>query len=201
MRGVNPLLETDVLVEFVKEINPKSVLEVGCNYGRELKLLENTANLYGIDKSVRQINKARKYLPTGTFTVANGSKIPYDDNTFDLVYTVGCLSHNEESKMGKILDELLRVSTGYVLTIEWVGTKTSPTSYGNCKENTWIHDYERLWAVKNVKVCFNRKVSVGADLFHVMLVRKGRIFKKVRDMQKKPPRFSLHVWKFKFEVL
>ena len=201
MWGVNSLLETDALVEFVKEINPKSVLEVGCNYGRELKLLKNTTNIYGIDKSAKQINKARKYLPGGRFIVANALKIPYDNNTFDLVYTVGCLSHNKGEKIDKMLDELLRVSTGYVLTIEWVGAKTSPTSYGNCKENAWIHDYERLWAVKNVRVCFNRKVSVGADLFHVMLVRKGRIFKKVRDMQKESPRFSLRIWKFKFEVL
>jgi len=201
--GVDSLLETDVLVDFVKQIKPKAVLEVGCNYGRELKLLEDLTNVYGIDINEKQINKAQKYIPTGTFTVANGLKIPYDDNTFDLVYTVGCLSHNKETKVEGILDELLRTSTSYVLTIEWIGTKTSPTTYGNCKENTWVHDYEKLWALKNVKVCFNRKIPVGADLFHVMLVKKEKEkekFKKVLIMQKETPRFSFRWWKIKFEV-
>jgi SAM-dependent methyltransferase len=160
-----PGLETSILVDFVRELQPKNVLEVGCNYGRELKLLEGMTKIVGVDKDEEKVRQ--KIVPG--IRLGNGNNLPFISNFFSLVYTDGCLSHNEKPK--KILSEMVRVSKNYVLLIEWIGTKTG-TTFDNVKKHSWIHDYEKMISVLPVEVCFNRKMVFGADMFHVILLRK-----------------------------
>lgn len=189
--------ETSILLEFVKKLRPKKTLEVGCNHGRELILLKNLTRIYGLDKNLEQVRLARKNLGVKRVKVGTAEKLPYLNNCFDLVYTDGLLCHNEN--VSKILDELLRVSKKYVLNIEYVGTRLGPTGFGNCKKNTWVHDYEKLWATKDVQVCFNRKIVFGTDMFHVILVKKLRKTEKIIKSEKEV--FCLKFWKFKFKLV
>jgi len=191
-RVEKPGPETSILLEFVKELKPKKTLEVGCNFGRELILLKKLTKVYGLDKNFDRVKKAKEILGINRVKVGEARNIPYQNNYFDLVYTDGCLSHNEN--VSEILDELLRVSKKYVLNIEYVGTKLGPTGFGNCKKNTWVHDYEKLWATKDVQVCFSRKMVFGADLFHVMLIKKVRRKEKVIVM--KPQKKENVLFKF-----
>jgi len=78
--------EVDVIVDFVKMLTPVSVLEVGANYGRELKHLHGLTKIYGIDLSSEKISRAKAYIPDGIFRVADASAIPYASNRFEMVY-------------------------------------------------------------------------------------------------------------------
>ncbi len=198
-RVEKPGPETSILLEFVKELKPKKTLEVGCNFGRELSLLKDLTRIYGVDKNPDRVKKAKKVLGVNRIKVGEAQNIPYQNNYFDLVYTDGCLSHNES--VSEILDELLRVSKNYVLNIEYVGTKLGPTGFGNCKKNTWVHDYEKLWATKDVQVCFSRKVVFGTDMFHVILVKKLKTLRKIEKIIKPEKEvFCLKFWKLKFKL-
>lgn len=192
--------EATILVELVDSIKPKKTLEVGCNWGKELKLLEGKTKIYGIDLNPEKIEKAKLYIKNGTFKQAFANALPFENNTFDLVYTDGCMSHNKDGLNG-IIDEMLRVSKDYVLNIEYLTSKINLNSYANVKNNAWEHDYEKLWATKDVIVCFNRKILFGTDVFHVILVKKIRrtikeVFWDVR-MLEKSHFFELKIGKFK----
>jgi len=188
--------ETDILVEFVKRLKPKRTLEVGCNSGKELEFIKDFTKTFGIDKNIELV-KGKKNLKC-----AYGEEIPYGNNSFDLVYTDGCLSHNEVPE--PILDEMVRVSKNKILLIEWIGSKTGTSGYSNCKVGlSWIHDYEKLIAVKKIKILFSRQIVFGYDLFHVILMEKDKrkITKIVEKIpEKKSPLLSINFWKFKFEV-
>ena len=186
--------EAEILVDFVKRLHPKKTLEIGCNTGRELDFIKDLTKTYGVDKDEEKVKGKRN------LKCAEGSKVPWQNNFFDLVYTCGCLSHNSDPE--PILEEMLRVSRKWVLLIEWIGTKTG-TTYTNVKEGvSWIHDYEMLIVGRDVDVIFDRKIPVGADLFHVMLLRKEK--RKIVEVKEKIkellPVFCLRVGKYVLRV-
>ena len=122
-KNEEPSPESQVLVDFVETLKPKKTLEVGCNWGRELKLLEGKTQLYGIDFNPLMISQARKFLKKAEFKVAEATEIPYPDNFFDLVYTDGLLSHVPPENVEKAISEIIRVSKKHCLLIEYLGTQ------------------------------------------------------------------------------
>ena len=84
--------EIAFIVDFVQKLKPKKVMEIGCNYGRELKKLEGLAQLYGVDSNEKMVDLARSHVK-GKFLKADVCELPYGNSTMDLIYTDGLLSH------------------------------------------------------------------------------------------------------------
>jgi len=91
----------------------KKTLEIGLGQGADsMQLIERGALYYGIDlteESVRRV-KERFHLfnkPYQEVTVANAEKIPYEDNSFDIVYSHGVIHHSP--RIGAIVAEIHRV--------------------------------------------------------------------------------------------
>ena len=193
--------EVDIIIEFVKEFRPKNVLEVGSNYGRELKFLEELASVYGIDKDAEKIETAKGYVD-GTFKVAEASAIPYKDNKFDFVYSSGVFAHGPPEAIKDYIKELFRVSNKYILLVEYIGSRLSKNTIGNCKKNTWIHDYNLLASVLDVNIKYNQQKFFGTDLFQVLLLEK--ILKKKTIVntffELKEKRFVFKIGKLKLEI-
>jgi ubiquinone/menaquinone biosynthesis C-methylase UbiE len=62
------------------------VLEVGCGEGRSLNyIMDITKNIIGIDNSQKAIEDAKDNLKGIKFQVADGRKLPFEDNSFDFV--------------------------------------------------------------------------------------------------------------------
>ena len=62
------------------------VLEVGCGEGRSLRyILDLTKNLTGIDNDSKAIKDAKENIQEGNFQVADGRKLPFEDNSFDFI--------------------------------------------------------------------------------------------------------------------
>lgn len=83
------------------------VLEVGCGKGRILKRLHERfpdCELEGIDISPNMLSFAPDFVKT---TVGEIEFLPYEDDTFDLVYTVECIEHSVH--MRAAVRELIRV--------------------------------------------------------------------------------------------
>lgn len=191
--------EVSVIIDFVKSLQPETILEIGCNFGRELKHLEGLSNLYGIDTSSEKIEKARVYVK-GTFKIADASQIPYKNNKFDLVYSSGIFAHSQTEKIKSIMDEMFRVSNKYILLVEYIGSHLSKNIVGNCKQNAWIHDYNKLISGYDVVTKYNEKIFFGADCFQVLLMKKE--IKKIEKFTliKEIPqerRFEIKIGKFR----
>jgi len=70
--------------------NNDKVLDLGCGNGRYYELLKDT-NYTGVDNSEELIKLAKKKYPKAKFSVADGLNLPFDNNTFDAIYSIAVL--------------------------------------------------------------------------------------------------------------
>jgi len=99
-----------VLKKYLKNVDPeknKKIIDVGAGTGRlELALKRTDIHLY--DHNAESIEYARKYFPNTT--VGTGTKINFDDNSFDYAISIHTLEHIPEDERENFLMELIRIS-------------------------------------------------------------------------------------------
>ena len=113
---VDQLYESEkaFLPDVIKKV--RSVLDVGCGAGgfsKIMKTLQPNVYYVGIDVAPKMIDAARILYPGTKFEVADGNKINYPDNSFDLVFCTGVIHHNPNYK--EMIDEMYRVSRKYCI--------------------------------------------------------------------------------------
>jgi SAM-dependent methyltransferase len=99
MKDGQPRLDFKVAAEAIATTgiaHPK-VLEVGCGSGYYSEvlatLLSDGVQYTGIDYSDAMIARARAHYPSTVFEVADATKLPYADGTFDIVFNGVSLMH------------------------------------------------------------------------------------------------------------
>jgi len=90
----------------------KKVLEVGCGLGTDLlQFARSGANVTGVDLTPNSIELVRKRFSMESLSVdarvADAENLPFDDNSFDMVYSFGVLHHTPNTQ--KSIDEVYRV--------------------------------------------------------------------------------------------
>lgn len=93
------------------EVRPTDrILDVGCGAGGALVLAAEVVgegNLAGADPTTALAATARKRLPGARIEVAPAEDLPFDDASFNLVWTIASHHHWGDSRSG--LREILRV--------------------------------------------------------------------------------------------
>lgn len=108
------LSEKYFLNDILKTIN--TVLDVGCaaggafNFCREVN---SSLKYNGIDISERLINIAKKKYLEASFLHYDGHEIPYKNNSFELVFSLGVLHHLQHYE--NIIEQMINKSKKYVL--------------------------------------------------------------------------------------
>lgn len=69
----------------------KKILDLGCGEGTRLSLISDTGT--GIDISGKAISLARKKFPKLNFVIGNLEKLPFNNESFDLVYSAYVFEH------------------------------------------------------------------------------------------------------------
>jgi len=110
--------------KFFKRFLPydfECALEIGCNWGANLISLSNLGiRVTGCDVNESAVKLSRQY-GLDTF-VCSGTEIPEKNNAYDLVFTIGVLIHQQTPELIKIMKEMVRISSDYVLFAEYNGT-------------------------------------------------------------------------------
>ena len=114
----NPKFWQPVIPDFIKYwgLNSKNaILDVGCAKGfmlYDLSKLIPGINLQGMDISDYAISNSipeiRKFIQ-----VANAKKIPFSDNSFDVVIAINTIHNLERAECAEALREITRVSKKY----------------------------------------------------------------------------------------
>jgi ubiquinone/menaquinone biosynthesis C-methylase UbiE len=90
----------------------KRILEVGCGPGVDLVHLAATgARVTAVDLTPEAVSLARRHLEVrgldATVQEANAERLPFDEGTFDVVYSHGVLHHTVDTQ--RAIDEVRRV--------------------------------------------------------------------------------------------
>ncbi|MEK7572917.1 MAG: class I SAM-dependent methyltransferase [Patescibacteria group bacterium] len=122
------------------------VLDVGCGVGNLVWALRFFGiDAYGIDPST----SAKRYCRIPQYCqYKNVEKLPYEDFSFDLIYTNEVLEHIEEENLNRIIIDMSRLSKKM---IHMIGVKergemiiNDPTHLTIKKENWWGKKFKRL---------------------------------------------------------
>ena len=109
----------EALIEKYKLTNGSSVLDVGCGKAfllYELKLLLPNLRIEGFDISQHGLASAKEEIRNSLFSHRAQDPYPYDDNTFDLVISLGCFHNLRIFELETALAEVQRVGKqGYVM--------------------------------------------------------------------------------------
>lgn len=131
--------EDPPLLELIGNLKPKSILEIGCGYGRVgaaiLKRWPEMAYT-GIDISADLIEASRRRLPNAELIVADAVTFE-DDRQWDLVLAANTLGHIRPEDLPSVWAKMLNWARRDIIHIDWneVGAKTA-YQFG--------HDYRAL---------------------------------------------------------
>lgn len=115
---MSPFLQT------FQDLLPKGrVLDIGCASGRDAKLLvEQGYEVVGIDLSTELLKMARENVPSVQFLEADMLELPFEDNSFDGIWSAAVVHHLKVSDMPTAIKEMYRVlKPGGVV---FIGTKS-----------------------------------------------------------------------------
>ena len=150
--------EIPVLESIIEKYNlsDSAILEVGSGYGRIYQESgKKCSNFTMCDFSHsmrRECEKKTGILPDHW----NGLKLPYPDNSFDLVILFSVLLHVPDEQINNLFSEICRVVKDYVFITTYTGNLK--TLAAHC----FKHDYQKLFKKNGLKVTFEKVIN--ADL-------------------------------------
>ncbi len=107
-----------------KYVSPKDrVLDLGCGNGRLYDLIEKKNVSYcGLDASEKLVEIAREKYPEADFKVGDALDLPFAENSFDKIISIGVFHHISSFDMRlKFLKEACRVlrPEGFLIVTVW----------------------------------------------------------------------------------
>jgi SAM-dependent methyltransferase len=89
------------------------ILDFGCGIGATEQVFRQNfpgATLHGIDESPESLKAAEALgVPGATFHLAESTRLPFEDASFDLIYSNGTMHHIDHAKHAAVLGDLARV--------------------------------------------------------------------------------------------
>lgn len=171
-------LQEKMLMEYLKTISPnfKSVLEIGCGFGRITKLVllsqPYVRKYVAIDLSPHQISNAEEYVRRGTginkindidlsFIVSDIQSLVLDEK-FDLVLAAEVLLHILPSEIKEVMTKLVDLSKMHIINIDYYEQKISQLLPHN-----FLHQYEKIYKQVPSVVKVRRLTIKKSGLFAV----------------------------------
>jgi ubiquinone/menaquinone biosynthesis C-methylase UbiE len=105
--------ELEGLVDAIRGLVPARTLDVACGTGFLTRHLQG--GIVGIDASERMLAIAQERVPEGEFLVADALDLPFDDLSFNRLFTGHFYGHLEEDERVRFLDEARRVARELVI--------------------------------------------------------------------------------------
>jgi pseudaminic acid biosynthesis-associated methylase len=138
---------TEAFRRMLASAKAESILEVGCNIGLNLIFIQNLFNgkikLNAVEPNKTAYNKliSQPGLNLERSWNCDGFHIPLPDASMDLVFTNGVLIHIHPDNLGRITDEITRVSKRYVLCSEYFSHEPVELPYHGKKGLLFKRDF------------------------------------------------------------
>jgi demethylmenaquinone methyltransferase/2-methoxy-6-polyprenyl-1,4-benzoquinol methylase len=105
--------ERDAAFAAVRALPAKRTLDVACGTGFVTRLL--AGEVTGLDQSDAMLDIAAEQAPNATYVHADALELPFEDASFERVFTSHFYGHLEEGDLERFLTEALRVAPELVV--------------------------------------------------------------------------------------
>ena len=146
LTSVEYMMANDRVVNSLKQLpfRAQSVLEVGCSNGWRLEALRRmhgTVRCFGLDPSTDAVNDGKALFPEISLQTGTADKLPYGNDSFDLLIFGFCLYFCDRADLFRIVSEADRVlqNRGYLVVLDF----DPPFAYRNeYKHRAGIYAYK-----------------------------------------------------------
>jgi pseudaminic acid biosynthesis-associated methylase len=132
----------------LEETGAASVCEVGCNVGGNLRWITppvRPERVVGIDVNRKALALLSERLPGVRVVETAARSIPLADRAVELVFTMGVLIHQPDESLGRVMDEMVRVASRWVLCGEYADQDTVEVPYRGHAGALFRRDYGGLF--------------------------------------------------------
>ena len=134
--------------KMLRHLKFKSVLEVGSNIGLNLiylsQLFGEDLDLFAVEPNTAAFHKLTSEAKLKNLKKAwncNAFNLPLENGSIDLVFTSGVLIHIAPRDLQRATDEIVRVSSKYVLCLEYFSHKPVSIEYRGRKDLLFKRDF------------------------------------------------------------
>ena len=182
-------VEKPMMKSMMTDLKVNKVLLLGCGTGDESLLLKeyNVSEIVGIDISKESIKIAKNTYPNCKFYIGDMHKLPFDDNSFDFVYSSLAIHYSDKPEI--VFKEVYRVlkKDGYFLfsvghPLRWTSKKVKINNeefkllgYQNSIEVNKIYgNYNTFTKIEEYLACENItfKLYIASPSTHFKLLKK-----------------------------
>jgi len=158
-------------------IQPRRILEVGCNVGWNLEYLRRLGvpELCGVEPGAYALARAQQRAPAITVVHGSAFALPFDAGWADLVFTSGVLIHISPDTIDAALDEMYRVSKRWIVAIEYDHPVEEEIHYRGLDAALWKRDHGALWKRRYPDLVERRTLSPADGYDHCT----AHLFEKV----------------------
>lgn len=150
----------NALIEAIRELSPKTLLDVGCGEGTLTKSFSHfVEQCFGVDISKEGILKASKQDKQSFYIVASANRLPFSDNSIDVV--VNCFAPINGKEIKRILKRdgvILKVTPAPYHLIE-LKEKVYPKVYFNPSPTCIDGFYEKERFIVEEKRVYSKEMA------------------------------------------
>ncbi len=152
------------------------ILDIGCGNGRLYQLFDGLSIAYaGADHSEALIDIAKKKYPSGIFIVSDMTKLPFPNESFDVIFCIAVFHHlpTEKTRMSAVR-EMKRVlkKNGRVVMMNWNLLRSQKSLVFSQKSKKPIHTIVP-WKDSKGKVLGERHYWALSPLYLDAMFRKA----------------------------
>lgn len=128
--------------------SPASVLEVGCNVGRNLVALRGfVEEIHAVEPNAEAVRQARAHPALEGVDIREGDAfaLPFADESVDLVFTSGVLIHVAPDELERAVREIVRVARHYVLCVEYFSHEPQQVTYRGREGYLFKRDFGKFY--------------------------------------------------------
>ena len=137
------ITEEEAFLKIFKGIDKKSrILEVGCNIGLKLSILEKMGfeNLFGLEINENSFKIAKKLNPKIKFFNSSIEEFETSEK-FDFIYTATVLVHINPSIMELIMSKMINLTKKYIGGLECLSENITEVKYRNNSNTLWKQNF------------------------------------------------------------